>query len=292
MYSNDELDNLPKLNKMIPKHIQDVVSIGTFVILMPLGFLIHLFYIMPTWWPAFGEAWVIRTSIFGFLAFNVYVNWFRMIQTGPNGSKAVLVDIVKSGYRFCHSCRANAPPRAYHCPVCDACQFRRDHHCSFGAVCIGHFNQRYFVGAILNLFALQTVLSLYAWEFLWLNMDGQFTILKAWQIVLPHLALVARILSFYQFVVVLFYACNMTVLLFTLYLIAAQAFCIWQGQTRVEYLLDVHAYQIGVFGNLKECLGSRWPLIALSPFIPSPLPSDGTSFSVREIPELSRAKDM
>ena len=43
--------------------------------------------------------------------------------------------------------------------VCDMCVFRRDHHCSFGAVCVGHFNQRYFMASILNLLPLMAALT-------------------------------------------------------------------------------------------------------------------------------------
>lgn len=39
------------------------------------------------------------------------------------------------------------------------CVFRRDHHCSFGAVCVGHFNQRYFMASILNLLPLMAALT-------------------------------------------------------------------------------------------------------------------------------------
>ncbi|RCN35775.1 DHHC zinc finger domain protein [Ancylostoma caninum] len=77
-------------------------------------------------------------------------------------------------FRYCHSCHANSPPRAYHCPVCDVCCFRRDHHCSFGAVCVGHFNQSY------------------TWDFAWTRIEGGFSLGRSWQIFLPHLALLAR----------------------------------------------------------------------------------------------------
>ncbi|VDO27935.1 unnamed protein product [Heligmosomoides polygyrus] len=54
--------------------------------------------------------------------------------------------------------------------------------------------------------------------------------------------------------------------------------------------MDVHAYQLGLLDNIRQCLGSRWPLIFISPFIPSHLPSDGMSFVTREIKEYNNPK--
>ena len=48
------------------------------------------------------------------------------------------------GYH-CDICNHDAPPRAHHCPVCQKCILKRDHHCFMLGVCIGHFNQRFFV---------------------------------------------------------------------------------------------------------------------------------------------------
>ncbi|KAL6724715.1 hypothetical protein Aduo_019579 [Ancylostoma duodenale] len=288
---SDELSDIQsRLYKMIPKQTQDIIATAIFLVALPVGFLINIFFVMPLWYPAFGEAWVIRVTGFLFLAFNVYMNWYKMLKVGPSGLSPELPNVVKAGFRYCHSCHANAPPRAYHCPVCDVCCFRRDHHCSFGAVCVGHFNQRYFVAAVANLLVLMLPLFSYTWDFAWTRIEGGFSLGRSWQIFLPHLALLARVISLYQFCCIVFCASNFTVLLFVSYLLFAQLFCIWNGQTRMEYLLEVHAYQLGLLDNLRQCLGSRWPLIFISPFISSPLPSDGMSFVTREIKELNDPK--
>lgn len=288
---SDELNDIQsRLYKMIPRQTQDIIATAVFLFALPIGFLINIFMIMPYWYPAFSEAWVIRVSCFLVLAFNVYVNWYKMLTVGPNGLNPALPNVVKSGFRFCHSCHANAPPRAYHCPVCNKCCFRRDHHCSFGAVCVGHFNQRYFVAAVVNLLTLCISLFSYTWDYAWSRIDGGFSLSRSWQIFLPHIALMARIISLSQFFIIVFCASSFTVLLFVAYLVSAQLFCIFNGQTRMEYLLEVHAYQLGFLDNLRQCLGSRWPLIFISPFIQSHLPSDGMSFVTRYIKEYNDPK--
>lgn len=71
-------------------------------------------------------------------------------------------------------------------------------------------------------------------------------------------------------------------------LAAAQYFCLYRGQTRMEYLLEIYAYNCGFYENLRQTLGTRWPLVFISPFISSPLPSDGISFKAFDSDDISK----
>lgn len=55
----------------------------------------------------------------------------------------------------CPRCRKYAPPRSYHCFVCNACVVRQDHHNVWLNCCIGQTSYRlYFVGGAFGVAAL------------------------------------------------------------------------------------------------------------------------------------------
>ena len=48
----------------------------------------------------------------------------------------------------------DAPPRSFHCHLCNYCILKRDHHCFVTGSCVGYHNQRIFV-----VFCLYTLIS-------------------------------------------------------------------------------------------------------------------------------------
>ncbi|ELU06675.1 hypothetical protein CAPTEDRAFT_220147 [Capitella teleta] len=96
-------------------------------------------------------------------------------------------------WRTCSVCGLRAPPRSHHCIICNRCVLKRDHHCYMTGVCVGFYNQRYFivlnfyiaVGSLCGLyfiyqFAKDTFLPQLGWEnyvlpytvYRWLASDG------------------------------------------------------------------------------------------------------------------------
>mmetsp|Transcript_68673 Transcript_68673/g.222648 ORF Transcript_68673/g.222648 Transcript_68673/m.222648 type:complete len:208 (-) Transcript_68673:73-696(-) len=55
-------------------------------------------------------------------------------------------ELRSQGYRWCVTCQVVRPPRASHCPDCDNCILRFDHHCPFVNNCVGQRNYIYFFG--------------------------------------------------------------------------------------------------------------------------------------------------
>ena len=64
------------------------------------------------------------------------------------GPKSTPVQEIKLSYwswKPCLKCQLNTPPRCHHCPMCNVCVLKRDHHCFFTRRCVGFFNQRHFI---------------------------------------------------------------------------------------------------------------------------------------------------
>jgi len=54
-----------------------------------------------------------------------------------------------AGTAECKICRANRPPRSFHCHFCERCVMRMDHHCIWLNQCVGTRNYRYFFSLLL-----------------------------------------------------------------------------------------------------------------------------------------------
>ncbi|MFH4975851.1 hypothetical protein AB6A40_002560 [Gnathostoma spinigerum] len=281
-----------RIHKLADRSVQDLLAIIILFVLLPLGFLVEIFVVLPYYFPIFSQSWIVRLVLLSYFGLNAFINIYKIVKVGPNGLGSDLPALNKPGFRYCYDCQLNEPPRSFHCPVCDKCAFRRDHHCSFVATCIGHFNHRYYVAAVCSLLIIASVCLTWNLSLMWDNFGG-LSIGQIWLLIVPHIALIFRVISLSDFIHIVLFSVSFGVVLFLVYLIGAQIFCLWRGQTRVEYLMGIEAYHLGFLENIRQAFGRRWPLIFFSPFVTSPLDSDGLSFITREsVSVAADTKDM
>uniref|UniRef100_A0A914VHG1 Palmitoyltransferase n=1 Tax=Plectus sambesii TaxID=2011161 RepID=A0A914VHG1_9BILA len=279
---SDSLNDVTaRLSKMWPKQTQDQLATALVLFGIPFAFLVECGVVLPQWYAVGSDGYNWR--VFWLLAFGLtfYANFYKLVTVNPNGPNADLPSVMRPGFKYCHTCQLNAPPRSHHCPVCEKCIFKRDHHCSFGAVCVGHFNHRYFIAGALHIWLCVALVLSWNWWFMWENLGGMRPT-NLWMVFMPHLAFMFRFVTLWQFTCTAIFVSSTTVFLFCSYLLGAQIFCIYLGQTRVEFLLNVRAFNIGAWANWKQVMGRRWFLTLLSPFFNSPLDCDGISFPVKE----------
>uniref|UniRef100_A0A915ES31 Palmitoyltransferase n=1 Tax=Ditylenchus dipsaci TaxID=166011 RepID=A0A915ES31_9BILA len=175
------------------------MDISIFVVgaILPISFLFEVTFVLSFWHSLFSVGWLIRVLPLLYISSNVYLNIYKMVSVGPNGRRSDLPSIIKPGFKYCHSCCLNSPPRSHHCPICNTCVLRRDHHCSFAAVCVGHFNQRFFIAAIVNLLIISFTCFLWNLSFVSMTMS-KLSPIQYWHLMLPHLALVLGFISPYH----------------------------------------------------------------------------------------------
>jgi palmitoyltransferase len=82
------------------------------------------------------------------------------LGTPPPPEVMTIHNFGKSGYRYCSKCATWKPDRAHHCSRENKCILRMDHHCPWFAVCIGFFNQKYFVQLLCYVALYATILCL------------------------------------------------------------------------------------------------------------------------------------
>lgn len=78
-------------------------------------------------------------------------------------------------WKYCQKCMLDVPPRSHHCPDCRKCILKRDHHCYFVGVCIGYFNQRYFVIFSFYMGFASFVSLAHMWYYMYYNVPESWT---------------------------------------------------------------------------------------------------------------------
>ncbi|XP_073388831.1 probable protein S-acyltransferase 16 isoform X4 [Physcomitrium patens] len=130
--------------------------------------VIYLFLvsILPAVYPLSSWQGIAHLLVAGWLAFNVFFNYFCCICTDPGSSPIISdtvmplaryeMDLEGADYapsRWCKRCRKPKPPMTHHCHICKRCILKMDHHCPWMHNCIGYYNYRFFFVFLLYMWA-------------------------------------------------------------------------------------------------------------------------------------------
>ncbi|GIY64789.1 hypothetical protein CDAR_303101 [Caerostris darwini] len=99
-----------------------------------------------------------------FFIINVIGNLFYLQRVDSSGKRKKNVLFTSDqNWKYCHFCQINSPPRSYHCPICDECILKRDQHCMFAGCCVGFYNHRYYLMAVVYVMISSLYVSILQW---------------------------------------------------------------------------------------------------------------------------------
>lgn len=267
--------------KFLPRAIQDAAATFFLIAMIPITFWFELWVIIPDI-HGYGSWIHIMYFCFGlFLLFNVSANLLAVIIVDTS-TKPLMIqpprDAQEKGWIFCASCEAVSPPRSWHCPICDVCILKRDHHCIFSGSCVGHANHRYFIMLLLHLFVSTIFSTSYNSYYLWFAHGVDFRNLISLMNMIFPLAILMIESSMKQYYLViyliLFIGSLFTgALLFYHWNLISTGVIVHEKNKRTSL-----SYNMGFKENWKAVLGDRYYLAWISPLIQSSPTHDGINW--------------
>ncbi|XP_013784271.1 probable palmitoyltransferase ZDHHC24 [Limulus polyphemus] len=276
MISSDVI--LPMHKKdLLPPNRRDRSLFIFMVVGIPFAVLWEGCVVLPNYHTHFSTIVLIHFLASCFIVFNIFGNMYLLKRVDASGKQKSLPAILKQEWRYCHLCELNSPPRSYHCPICNECILKRDHHCMFVGCCVGYHNQRYYLLTILYIWIGAIYGVSYQWDYCFQHLGG----LRPGSVLIliaPHFAWVFGAVSSFGFLVAVLHTLGIVVLVVTSYLLLIQLLVILYGQTQYERKHNIESYNLGFKCNLLDVLGTRWYFVWLFPWIPSTQNGDGLHF--------------
>lgn len=133
----------------LPKNARDRAYFLFMMVGIPFSVLWEAFVILPNYYDEVCAMVVFHTVATLFIVYNILGNMLQLRRTDASGNKSLLPSVLRPGWRYCYPCSLNSPPRSYHCTVCNECILKRDHHCAFAGCCVGYYNHRNYLFAVI-----------------------------------------------------------------------------------------------------------------------------------------------
>ncbi|XP_050580628.1 probable palmitoyltransferase ZDHHC24 [Bombus affinis] len=260
-----------------PRTLSDFFSMTFILTIIPIIYWFQLWVVLPAIHEHGSLPYILHFLFGNFIMLNIVGNFTYIIFCDTSTRRDIMpisAANTKNGWRLCASCETLAPPRSWHCPTCNICILKRDHHCIFTGCCIGHYNHRYFIMFLLYLFVATTYSFCYNNLFIWNRMHFEFP-MSLIKIIFP---LAIFIFGFdgstNQFYLIL-YIVSAVGMLYTGILCIYHFCLVLNGNIANESNKKIHIYNLGWKQNVKEVLGNRWYLTWTLPYIKSQLPHNG-----------------
>jgi len=265
------------LCRVIPKQQSDRVAFLFLILMTHIVGLFELLIILPYIDYERNKTFWIHVVCGLSIYVNVYASFYLLCVTDSTVRDRVLPSTLRTGWFYCSPCGVNAPPRSFHCHLCETCVLRRDHHCMFSGNCVGHSNQRYF-------FTMLFYLTLGAAYCNYLNMDytlevlGGVSLKSLITMILPLLSWTVGFAGAETFAVSFISSLCLVGLGLFLVMFVYHVRNMLGAQTCNERTRGVRDYDCGWKSNLETVMGDRWYVAWISPFISSPQSGDGLEF--------------
>jgi len=91
-----------------------------------------------------------------YIFINLLLNYYLCTKYPAYYQPVLEKQLPGNDWAFCNQCQHSQPPRCRHCPLCQKCIVKRDHHCFFVSTCVGQQNQARF-----TIYCFYIILGLY-----------------------------------------------------------------------------------------------------------------------------------
>lgn len=264
-----------------PRTLSDFFSMSFILTIVPIIYWFELWVVLPALHENGSLPYTLHFIFGNFIMVNIVGNFTYTVFCDTSTRRDIMpisAANTRDGWRLCTACETLAPPRSWHCPTCNVCILKRDHHCIFTGCCVGHFNHRYFVMLLIYLFIATAYSFYYNNFFIWSRIRFEFP-MSIIKIVLPLAIFVfgfdGSINQFY----LLLYIVSAVGMLYTAVLCIYHVSLVLNGNVANESNKKIRTYDLGWKQNIKEVFGERWYLTWVLPYIKSQLPHNGVIWS-------------
>ncbi|KAF2253143.1 zf-DHHC-domain-containing protein [Trematosphaeria pertusa] len=198
--------------------------------------------------------------------------------------------------KWCRKCDAPKPPRTHHCKECKRCIPKMDHHCPWTANCVSHTTFPHFLRFLFYATCGLSLLAYFLWiriSTLWANRNlPAYLGPSPWLVAHLFIATVANSITLFALGVLFIrniwcLAVNTTTIegweieRHRTLVRRARHFGGWldgPDGAKVRIEKQEFPYDIGIWKNIKQGMGTGNPLSWFNPFAPTPTLSTGLSF--------------